>query len=58
MNKLSPGAVLLGWVIEEAVAEGMAEVDFLRQREAYKYLWGARDRINYKVYVDKSAPAR
>jgi CelD/BcsL family acetyltransferase involved in cellulose biosynthesis len=49
MAKLSPGAVLLGWVIEEAVANGLQEVDFLRKPEAYKYLWGARDRINYKL---------
>jgi CelD/BcsL family acetyltransferase involved in cellulose biosynthesis len=49
MAKLSPGAVLLQWVIEQAVAEGIQEVDFLRKSEAYKYLWGARDRINYAV---------
>lgn len=47
MAKLSPGAVLLGWMIEQAIAEGLQEVDFLRHREAYKYLWGARDRKNY-----------
>jgi CelD/BcsL family acetyltransferase involved in cellulose biosynthesis len=49
MAKLSPGGVLLGWLIERAIAEGTKEVDFLRQRETYKYLWGAKDRVNYKV---------
>src|SRR5207302_10824317 len=34
MAKQSPGAVLLGWVIEQAVAEGLEEVDFLRHGEA------------------------
>jgi CelD/BcsL family acetyltransferase involved in cellulose biosynthesis len=47
--KLSPGAVLLAWVIEQALADGMEEVDFLRQPESYKYLWGARDRTNYMI---------
>jgi CelD/BcsL family acetyltransferase involved in cellulose biosynthesis len=49
LAKLSPGAVLLGWLIEQAVAEGVQEVDFLRQTEPYKYLWGARDRVNYRI---------
>ncbi|MDQ1473587.1 MAG: hypothetical protein QOJ99_5067 [Bryobacterales bacterium] len=53
MARLSPGAVLLGWVIGQAVAERVVEVDFLRDGEAYKYLWGARDRINYKVHINK-----
>ena len=49
MAKLSPGAVLLAWTIERAIDEGIKEIDFLRQTEAYKYLWGAKDRINYKL---------
>jgi CelD/BcsL family acetyltransferase involved in cellulose biosynthesis len=49
MAKLSPGAVLLGWLVEQAIAEGMTEIDFLRHPEPYKYLWGARDRVNYKI---------
>jgi CelD/BcsL family acetyltransferase involved in cellulose biosynthesis len=49
MAKLSPGAVLLGWLIEQAIAEGIREVDFLRKTEAYKYHWGARDRVNYQL---------
>ena len=49
LAKLSPGVVLLQHVIEEAVSEGLREVDFLRHPEAYKYLWGARDRINYAI---------
>jgi len=49
MAKLSPGGVLLGWVIENAAAEGLERVDFLRHRDAYKYLWGARDQTNYAV---------
>ncbi len=48
-TKLSPGAVLLAHAIEEAKSEGLQEVDFLRGPEPYKYLWGAKDRINYRV---------
>jgi len=51
MSKQSPGAVLLGWLIDQAISEGMKEVDFLRDNEAYKYLWGARDRISYKLHT-------
>ena len=47
--KLSPGAVLLGWVIDEAIGEGVEEIDFLRGAEDYKYLWGGVDRMNFRV---------
>jgi CelD/BcsL family acetyltransferase involved in cellulose biosynthesis len=53
--KLSPGAVLLAWLIEQAMREGLTEIDFLRQPEAYKYLWGARDRVNYKLIQSSGA---
>ena len=49
MAKLSPGAVLLAHVINHALASGMKEVDFLRDPEPYKYLWGARPRPSYKL---------
>ena len=42
----SPGTLLLGHVIEEALAEGRREIHFLRGGEAYKYAWGAKDRMN------------
>jgi CelD/BcsL family acetyltransferase involved in cellulose biosynthesis len=54
MSKVSPGALLLEWMIEQARAEGVAEIDFLRHTEAYKYLWGARDRVNYRITLDIS----
>ena len=38
------GALAIGHAIREAAAEGLAEVHFLRGREAYKYAWGAVDR--------------
>jgi CelD/BcsL family acetyltransferase involved in cellulose biosynthesis len=51
----SPGAALLAWSIRSAIEEGAVEVDFLRHREAYKYEWGARDRVNRKLLVSPSA---
>ena len=43
---VSPGTLLLGAMLEEAVAEGRTEAHFLRGREGYKYAWGAQDRLN------------
>lgn len=40
----SPGTLLLGYIAERAIAEGMTELDFLRGAESYKYAWGAVDR--------------
>ncbi len=40
---LSPGTLVIGHAIEEAIREGVAVFDFLRGREGYKFLWGARE---------------
>jgi CelD/BcsL family acetyltransferase involved in cellulose biosynthesis len=44
----SPGTVLVGHAIAEAVWEGAREFHFLRGREAYKYEWGATDCRNQR----------
>jgi len=44
----SPGTLLIGHAIEEAIRESRAHFDFLRGRETYKYLWGAKGRLNYR----------
>ncbi len=43
---ISPGTLLLGTMLEDAVREGRREAHFLRGQEAYKYAWGAADRMN------------
>ncbi len=43
---VSPGTLLVGAMLEQAVAEGRTEAHFLRGRESYKYAWGAVDRVN------------
>jgi CelD/BcsL family acetyltransferase involved in cellulose biosynthesis len=42
----SPGSILIGEMIAEAIVQGCREVHFLRGGEAYKYAWGAVDRPN------------
>ena len=42
----SPGAILIGHAIAQAIGEGGREFHFLRGREPYKYTWGASDRWN------------
>jgi CelD/BcsL family acetyltransferase involved in cellulose biosynthesis/glycosyltransferase involved in cell wall biosynthesis len=46
-ERLSPGTMIVGVAIEDAVREGCTEFDFLRGREPYKYAWGARDRASW-----------
>lgn len=44
---VSPGTLLIAHAAERAVEEGARTFDFLRGRESYKYLWGARDRVTF-----------
>jgi CelD/BcsL family acetyltransferase involved in cellulose biosynthesis len=53
-KKFSPGAVAVSRSIQHAVGEGCTELDFLRKREAFKYDWGARDRVNRKLLLTHS----
>jgi CelD/BcsL family acetyltransferase involved in cellulose biosynthesis len=48
LERLSPGTLVLGSAIEEAIEAGVEEIDFLRGRESYKYAWGARDRATFR----------
>ena len=44
---MSPGTLILGHSIRQAVGEGAHEVDFLRGQERFKYFWGASERPCY-----------
>jgi CelD/BcsL family acetyltransferase involved in cellulose biosynthesis len=46
-DSISPGTLLIGYAIEQAISEGASEFDFLRGQERYKYLWGAEDCPTY-----------
>jgi len=46
-SALSPGTLIFGHSIANAIGEGASEVDFLRGGERYKYFWGVRERPCY-----------
>lgn len=49
--RLSPGIVLLGHRIRQAIEAGLREVDFLQGDERYKYDFGARDRVVQRLLI-------
>ena len=51
LEKFSPGTLLLNYILEDSIHRGFREFDFLRGAEAYKYVWGARDRPNYRLVI-------
>ncbi|MGG5807703.1 GNAT family N-acetyltransferase [Falsiroseomonas sp. CW058] len=56
VERLSPGMLVVGHAIEEAVREGAAAVDFLRGQERHKYLWGAVDTPTWRRAPRRPAP--
>jgi CelD/BcsL family acetyltransferase involved in cellulose biosynthesis len=52
----SPGSILTGHAIAEAIREGAGEFHFLRGREAYKYSWGATDHWNWRRSFRRISP--
>ena len=51
LRTLSPGTLLIGHAIEQAIIEGAAAFDFLRGGEPYKYRWGAVNEPSYTLRV-------
>ncbi len=50
--EFSPGWVLLGYLVQWAIEQGIQAVDFMRGDEVYKYRFGGRDRqINLAQFV-------
>lgn len=49
MAGLSPGVLVIGLVIEEAVRRGLRRFDFLRGGEDYKYWWGASNQHTVRM---------
>ncbi len=48
---LSPGILLIGSVVQRALAAGVRRLDFLRGNEPYKYEWGAVDEPIQRLLV-------
>jgi CelD/BcsL family acetyltransferase involved in cellulose biosynthesis len=45
--------VLVGAALEHVARDGAREVDFLRGAEDYKYRWGAIDRVQHRIRVER-----
>jgi len=54
-ENLSPGWVLLAYLIQQAIQEGKDAVDFMRGDEPYKYHFGGTDRFVNRVEISKTA---
>jgi CelD/BcsL family acetyltransferase involved in cellulose biosynthesis len=52
-SQLSPGQVLLGRLIEQAILEKRRVFDFLQGNEEYKYKLGGKDHNLYTLYISK-----
>jgi CelD/BcsL family acetyltransferase involved in cellulose biosynthesis len=58
LDRLSPGMLLVGRALEQAVTEGFATLDFLRGQEPYKYFWGAADAPSFRRILHPPAEGR
>jgi len=50
---LSPGWILTAFHVESAIERGKSHFDFLRGDEDYKYRFGGRDTLVYRLTVEK-----
>jgi CelD/BcsL family acetyltransferase involved in cellulose biosynthesis len=57
-EKLSPGTLLIGHAIEQAIHDGCDRFDFLRGTEPYKYSWGAIDERAFRFIAHRSSSVR
>jgi len=56
--ELSPGWVLLGYLLRWANQHGRAEFDFLRGGEEYKYKLGGQNRFVLKAQISRDKPEK
>lgn len=54
----SPGTLILGAALEDAIRLKKSSADFLRGAESYKYKWGATDQVTYRVQTHRCVKAR
>lgn len=57
-SSLSPGTVLMFFLMQEAVRLGMHRFDFLRGREAYKQHWRPQVEHTFRISLPRSEVAR
>lgn len=56
--RFGAATLLLGHIVEDAAREGFQCIDFLRGRYAFKYRWGAEDRLLYRRRIRPRRVAR
>ena len=54
--KLKPGLVLLGWIVEEAIREGCAVLDFLKGEHRYKDELATGERTTVSLAAFRGSP--
>jgi CelD/BcsL family acetyltransferase involved in cellulose biosynthesis len=50
-----PDVLLMAETVRQAIEEGAREIDFLCGPEDLKYRWGARERVNRRLLIARSA---
>jgi len=53
-DRLSPGIVLMGFIIQDAIEKGRVEFDLMRGDEEYKYNLGGQDRFVVRATVKRT----
>jgi CelD/BcsL family acetyltransferase involved in cellulose biosynthesis len=53
-RRFNLGSLIVSHAINQSIREGLEEFDFLRGQESYKYTWGAKDRPNYRLILNKT----
>ncbi len=56
LEKLRLGYVLVGWSIEQAIAEGLRVFDFLKGEYAYKRIWAPQSRAMGLLHAYRMTP--
>ena len=53
LSSLSPGIVLIGYCIQDALSRGKRWFDFMRGKEDYKYRLGGKDTPIYRILIER-----
>jgi len=56
-EKYSPGVVLMGKIIKDAIRDGRDEFDLMRGNTAYKFSWTSNKRINRTFILERKTAA-
>jgi CelD/BcsL family acetyltransferase involved in cellulose biosynthesis len=54
LSPLSPGIVLIGHCLQDAISRGKRYFDFMRGEEDYKYRLGGEDSPIYRIRIERA----